>query len=46
VDEEELHRLKSLECLAGVESEMEAGRYNNAANRAYYACFHAAIVAL
>jgi len=27
-------------------AELAAGRYNNAANRAYYACFHAAIVAL
>jgi len=39
VDEEELHRLKSLECLTGAESELAAARFNNAANRAYYACF-------
>ncbi len=46
MDDEEVHRLKALECLAGAASELAAGRFNNAANRAYYACFHAAIVAL
>src|SRR5205823_6359850 len=37
---------KALESLAGAESELANGRYNNAANRAYYACFQAAIAAL
>lgn len=37
---------KAEECLAGAESEFVNGRYNNAANRCYYACFHAAIAAL
>lgn len=37
---------KALESLAGAESEFVNGRYNNCANRCYYACFQAAIVAL
>lgn len=37
---------KALECLSGAESELANARYNNTANRAYYAMFHAAIVAL
>lgn len=37
---------KAQESLAGAVSEFEAGRYNNAANRSYYACFQAAIAAL
>jgi uncharacterized protein (UPF0332 family) len=37
---------KALESLAGAESELAAGRSNNAANRAYYACFQAAIMVL
>ena len=37
---------KALEALAGAESEFGSARYNNTANRAYYAVFHAAIVAL
>ena len=37
---------KALECLAGAESELANARYNNAANRAYYAAFQAAIAAL
>lgn len=27
------------ECLAGAESELVGGRYDNAANRSYHACF-------
>jgi uncharacterized protein (UPF0332 family) len=38
--------IKALECLAGAESELANGRYNNCANRCYYACFQAAIDAL
>ncbi len=37
---------KADECLTGAESEYLAGRYNNRANRCYYAVFHAAIWAL
>lgn len=37
---------KALESLAGAESEFLNVRYNNCANRSYYACFQAAIVAL
>ena len=37
---------KAHESVAGAESELVNGRYNNAANRAYYACFQAAIHAL
>lgn len=37
---------KAKESLAGAESEFVNERYNNTANRAYYACFQAAIVAL
>ena len=38
--------LKAEESLAGAESELTNGRYNNCANRCYYACFQAAIAAL
>ena len=37
---------KSEESLAGASSEWADGRYNNCANRAYYACFQAAVAAL
>lgn len=37
---------KSAQSLAGGESEFINGRYNNAANRCYYACFQAAIAAI
>jgi uncharacterized protein (UPF0332 family) len=37
---------KARESLAGAESEFVNERYNNAANRAYYAVFQAAVVAL
>jgi uncharacterized protein (UPF0332 family) len=37
---------KASESLAGAESELANDRYNNCANRTYYACFQAAIVAL
>ena len=38
--------VKAEESLAGAESELVNGRYNNTANRCYYACFQAAIAAL
>lgn len=34
---------KAEESLAGAESELANGRYNNVANRAYYSCFQAAV---
>jgi uncharacterized protein (UPF0332 family) len=37
---------KAQECLAGAESEFANGRFNNCANRCYYACFQAAVAAL
>src|SRR2546422_230105 len=37
---------KAVESLAGAELEFGNGWYNNCANRCYYACFEAAIVAL
>ena len=37
---------KAEQSLAGAESELAAGRYDSCANRAYYACFQAAIAAL
>src|SRR5258708_4743833 len=37
---------KAAESLAGAESEFVNGRFNNCANRCYYACFQAAIAAL
>jgi uncharacterized protein (UPF0332 family) len=37
---------KARESLVGARAEYEAGRYNNAANRSYYAVFQAAIHAL
>ena len=37
---------KASESLAGAESELAHGRYNNCANRCYYACFQAAVAAL
>jgi len=37
---------KAQESLAGADSELLSRRFNNAANRTYYACVHAAISAL
>src|SRR5262245_49935272 len=37
---------KAEESLLGAASELAQGRYNNSVNRAYYACFQAAIAAL
>jgi uncharacterized protein (UPF0332 family) len=37
---------KADQCLAGAAHAVAQGQYNNAANRAYYAAFHAAIAAL
>ena len=38
--------IKGVESLAGAESEFVNGRFNNCANRCYYACFQAAVAAL
>jgi uncharacterized protein (UPF0332 family) len=46
IDEKSGFLFKAREALAGAQSEFASKRYNNAANRAYYACFHAAIAAL
>ncbi|MGH2559361.1 MAG: HEPN domain-containing protein [Thermomicrobiales bacterium] len=37
---------KAQESLEGAASEFSNGRYNNCANRCYYACFQAAVAAL
>jgi uncharacterized protein (UPF0332 family) len=37
---------KARESITGARVEYEGGRYNNCANRSYYACFQAAIQAL
>jgi uncharacterized protein (UPF0332 family) len=37
---------KAQECLAGATNEYASERYNNCANRCYYACFQAAVAAL
>lgn len=42
----DIYLAKAEEALAGAQSELANGRYNNCANRAYYACFEAAIQAL
>ena len=42
----EIYLLKAEESLAGAESEFVNSRYNNTADRCYYACFQAAIAAL
>lgn len=41
-----IYLAKADESLLGAQSEVDQGRYNNAANRCYYACFQAAIAAL
>jgi uncharacterized protein (UPF0332 family) len=45
-DDAILYLAKAEESVAGAESELANGRYNNSANRCYYACFQAAIAAL
>ncbi len=46
VDEKGGFIFKAREALASAESDLEAKRFNSAANRAYYACFFVAIAAL
>ena len=42
----QVYLAKAEESLLGAASELDQGRYNNSVNRAYYACFQAAIAAL
>lgn len=44
--EADAYRAKAEESLASAEADFAAGRFNSCANRAYYACFQAAIAAL
>ncbi|MBV9280387.1 MAG: HEPN domain-containing protein [Chloroflexi bacterium] len=44
--ERDIYLAKADESLAGAESEYANGRYNNTANRCYYASFQAAVSAL
>jgi uncharacterized protein (UPF0332 family) len=46
IETEDFYWRKAEESLAGAESEFTNGRYNNCANRCYYSCFQAAVVAL
>ena len=46
IDPADVFLRKARESLAGAESEAANARYNNCANRCYYACFQAAICAL
>lgn len=46
LDRADLFLAKALESLTGAESKLANGRYNNSANRAYYACYQAAVAAL
>ena len=45
-DDATLYMAKAEESLIGGQTELVNGRYNNAANRFYYACFQAAVAAL
>jgi uncharacterized protein (UPF0332 family) len=46
IEGESIYLIKAIESLQGAESEYANGRYNNCANRCYYACFQAAVHAL
>lgn len=46
LDQAPVHLAKARESLEGAVSEYRGQRYNNCANRAYYACFQAAIAGL
>jgi uncharacterized protein (UPF0332 family) len=46
IDRQTAYLEKARESLAGAQSEFANDRYNNCANRAYYACFQAAVHAL
>jgi uncharacterized protein (UPF0332 family) len=42
----DVYLVKAEQCLAGAQLAVDHGQYNNAANRAYYAAFQAAIAVL
>jgi uncharacterized protein (UPF0332 family) len=46
MDDASIFLAKAEASLAGAESELLQGRFDNCANRSYYACFQAAIAAL
>jgi len=46
IEQGTIYRDKTEESLAGAVSEYANGRYNNCANRCYYACFQIAVYAL
>lgn len=46
VEAEDVLLAKAADSLVAAESEFAAGRYDNVANRCYYACFQAAVAAL
>lgn len=46
MSESEQYLVKALQSLQGAESEFDNKRFDNTANRAYYACFQAALAAL
>jgi len=46
IADEQIFLAKAQEALAGAESELANRRYNNVANRCYYASFHAALAAV
>lgn len=46
IEQHQIFLVKAEESLEGAESEFGNHRYNNVANRAYYACFQAAVSAL
>ncbi len=46
IESRRIHLAKALESLSGAQSEFANARYNNCANRSYYACFQAAVSAL
>lgn len=46
IERDAIYLTKAQEALAGAQSAFINGRYNNVANRAYFACYQAAIQAL
>lgn len=46
LEEAQAYLLKAVESLSSAEADFISARYNSCANRAYYACFQAAIAAL
>jgi uncharacterized protein (UPF0332 family) len=46
LEETQAYITKAIESLASAQTDYTAARYNSCANRAYYACFQAAVAAL